>query len=480
MKILKQNQISEDLNKTLTEAEDSEVKDTEEVVVEEMPEAEPIEPVVDPANADISEISDTIEAAVEAQTEENANDPAVLAAAQEVKKTSGAVDADLYSPLANAESPINVKNALTDMLDDALADVQLYRGQGRTSLGSNCLVTGLPGSGKTAVVYEWARANNINILYLDSKNPDLETLINGFTLRDITAKDDNKVAQAFSTTLDPLDRPRSVLFLDELNRQTKPHIRASLLTLINERCITGKDGTGRRYFPNLLFTIACINPSVPTDKGAAELNDAEKSRFVNKLTFDSNSTAAFDYFTKKYDQLIKDLDTNAPTYAEWYKMYKLEQALALYIVSHPQFAFNTKEDLEALADEQKTILSQRSLTDGIAKSHGDANRFLRWVKNSSDFLQKDIDMIEEILSHYTPPTVIVPDKATTDKEEETSAEPVNTNKPEEESKVGSEVFGGEDDTELFSANSGLGNTVAKTPVAAEAAILAAVKKWGLN
>ena len=123
------------------------------------------------------------------------------------------------------------------------------------------------------------------------KNNELDAFINGYTVHGEAKEDDDdkfgKVGQAYSSNLDDLDRPNSVLLLDEYSRQTDDQIRGSVLSLINEHYVAGREN-GKRYFPNFLFTVAIENPSVPGEAGVVKVGQAEKTRFPLEL-LDANS-----------------------------------------------------------------------------------------------------------------------------------------------------------------------------------------------
>lgn len=142
------------------------------------------------------------------------------------------------------------------------------------------------------------------------KNNDLDAFINGYTIhRDAKDGDDDefgKVGQAYSSNLDSLDKPNSILFLDEYTRQKDDQIRGSVLTLINEHYIAGKDH-GKRYFPNFLFTIAVENPKSAGDSGVAHTNQAERTRFDTTLDHvDSDVPTTLDYLNKNWMKKIKE------------------------------------------------------------------------------------------------------------------------------------------------------------------------------
>jgi len=429
---------------------------------------------INPQEASVADIADAMQASVENETNGDVtlSDKNAEKVAAEVKETSKEIGAEQAAVLPPEEdmSQYDTVNELTKVLDKALASAKrnIRRG-GKT--GSNVLVTGLPGSGKTAIVYAWCASRGLNPFYLDAKDPNLETVINGMPLRDITVQDKNAVAKAYSSTLAPLHKENSVLFLDELNRQVKPHIRASLLTLINEKEVSGNDETGHESFRDtLLFTVACINPAVPTDKGAAPLNDAEKSRFIYNVHYDSTPEAAHDFFKKHYDKLLKKLDPESPTYMEDAEDYLKEQDIALYIVDHPDFEFDTREDLEELSDNDANMLNQRLLTDAIADHGGDKKELLDWVEHYSGMLPRDIEMLKKVLSTYICdlPALkraagIGVNKTIEPEVEEPKEEKSEVNEPEE------------DDADFFQKSSA--GKQAATPGDAEASIMAAMANW---
>lgn len=323
------------------------------------------------------------------------------ALADEIKDASDVIAADAAAVAVESDY-LGVENAVTKTLDMALAKSLANKRRGG-KFGNNVLIVGLPGSGKTASVEDWAKANNINLVAVNAKNNDLDAYINGYTTKD--PENPHRVTQAFSDNLAKLDEPRSVLFLDEYNRQVKPHIRASLYTLINEHKIVGEGEDNQHYFENMLFTVAAINPAVNTDRGAAALNDAEKSRFLYKLKhMDSDSATTIEFLNKYTAKKIKNLKPDDEYYREDLESYLRILDLGIYIVSHPKFMYDTESDLEDLADEDATMLNQRTLVEGLAAADGDIDTFKFWLETSSDFLPRDIDMLLSILRTYIVPS----------------------------------------------------------------------------
>ena len=357
---------------------------------------------IDANGATVAEIADTVQSEGEELGLEISKADAVIQA-QEIKDTASDIAGDVdYIPIV-------ANNELVAALDRVLAQSKRNRRSKYTKgAGSDVLVNGLPGSGKTGIVRDWAKARGCNLVYVNAKDPELEIVINGLTSIERDKEGASYTGKAYSRILDSLDGENSILFLDEFNRASE-QLRASLLTLINEHAVAGPDKDGYRRFPNLLFTIACINPSVPTDPGAIALNDAEKSRFKTKVTFDSTPARALNYFNEFFPALLADLDPKSSDYAADYTFFAKAYDLAKFLVKDPSFDFDTRDDLETLADEDATMLNQRSLTDGLISDGGEgAAVFMDWVENQSGFLSRDIEMIRKILDKYTEFTPKVP------------------------------------------------------------------------
>lgn len=379
------------------------------------------EVIDNPGTASNAEVADAVEAGLEAEGQGDVEISKKQAAeiAKDAKDVAKKIEAKKFVPSASV-------NELTRVLDEAL-EASLSKKDEEDFFGTdegvsyNVLVSGLPGSGKTAIVKQWAKHNGVNLVYVDAKNDDLEAFINGFTVRDSRYPDKNKITKGTSDGLVLLEKERSVLFLDELNRQTKKQIRASLLTLINEHRITGdndnpEDKDGYHYFKNLLFTVACINPALPTERGADDLDDAEDSRFALKVDFDSNFESALDFFSKVFDDKANAIVERGPEVlkarAGLYTNYMMEKALSLHIINHPIFTFDTRDDLEELrnygAGKRYTMFNMRMFLEGIEISLGRKDKFLAWVKKRSNFRPAIIEMLEEILMYYNDPEITLP------------------------------------------------------------------------
>lgn len=433
-----------ELEETLLEAEESGAED---LAVDN----------VDAASVD--ELADAVQAAAEEASggEETFSDKNAEKIANEIKTHAKGLDATAWAPL-------DVPSELTDKLDDCLANAMAAHASG-THDGVDLLITGLPGSGKTGITKQWAKDRGVNLFYLNAKNDDLGAILNGFPV-DSIEKDENgnevhRVIRSFSKSLDALDKPKSVLFLDEFNRAA-PKLRAVLLSLINEHVVDGDGPDGFRHFDNLLFTVACINPSIPTDPGAMDLNDAEMSRFVDTMDWDSKVEDAHKYLVFHLNRLINKLDPADENYEFFYIRYNKILNLTNALMNDYRFEFDSRDDLNDLFNEKAKMLNQRAITDALM-SHGYSKaKFLNWVDKYSKFLEKDQVMIHEILDPWTELDVELPGEGGAAKPAATAN---NTNKQASgddtdfDSVFGSD--GEESDSDLFGNTASAAGNAAK-------------------
>lgn len=438
-------------NESLTEAEET---PDEDIAVDDI------------LDASVSEIADAVQDAAEEASDgkETYSDEKAKTIATELKTYAKGFDAAAWAPL-------DVASELTDKLDDCLANALAAHAAG-TSDGVDLLVTGLPGSGKTGITKQWAKDRGVNLFYLNAKNDDLGAILNGFPVDTVEQDSDgntvHRVARSFSKSLDALDKERSVLFLDEFNRAA-PKLRAVLLSLINEHVVDGDGPDGFRHFNNLLFTVACINPSVPTDPGAMDLNDAEMSRFVDTMDWDSKVPDAIKYIRFHIKKLLDALKPEDENYNFFYVRYHKILNLAEALLGDPLFEFDSRDDLLDLFNDKAKMLNQRAITDALM-SHGyNKEKFLNWVDKYSKFLDKDKEMIHNILDSWVEPEVAVPGAgdANVAQAPEASAEETNSSTSTDSDDFDS-VFGAEGeevDDSLFTSTASNAGKAARVSAA---------------
>lgn len=453
MKIKKNNKLQEQI-----EADNK--------IVEDVGETSDDIAIDDILDASVSDIADAVKDAAEEASDgkETYSDTKAETVAKEISTHAKGLDAAAWAPL-------DVASELTDKLDDCLANAMAAHAAG-TSDGVDLLVTGLPGSGKTGITKQWAKDRGVNLFYLNAKNDDLGAILNGFPVdtveQDAEGNTVHRVARSFSKSLDALDKPNSVLFLDEFNRAA-PKLRAVLLSLINEHVVDGDGPDGFRHFNNLLFTVACINPSVPTDPGAMDLNDAEMSRFVDTMDWDSKVPDAIKYIRFHVKKLLDALKPEDENYNFFYVRYHKILNLAEALLGDPLFEFDSRDDLLDLFNDKAKMLNQRAITDALM-SHGyNKDKFLNWVDKYSKFLDKDKEMIHSILDNWVEPEVTVPGANSTDVTQTAEAPAENNSATSSaESDDFDSVFGAEGeevDDDLFSSTASNAGKAARVSAA---------------
>lgn len=273
----------------------------------------------------------------------------------------------------------------------------------------NKLFISQPGHGKTAIIYQWARANDVNIVYKDCKTMDMASL--GGILTKPSNPDDPYAGRMATREFHVLNEPRTVLFLDELNR-APGNIQGALLTLINEHSVWDPSQPHElRYLPNFLFTVAAINPPTLKDPALKPLGTAMRNRF-KALETPSSPKETLNYLTSYYNDLIKGEDDE-----EMLTELKGKLALAETILTDPKFTYDTAIDEEEhLDDESYQSLSPRSFTDALENSDGTKAGLLREWNGYCNYEKKHV--IEDILNDY----VDINDKANAALERDTASD----------------------------------------------------------
>lgn len=466
------------INKILTENKLREADD-------ELP-VNPNDVIID-TDGSSKEVASEVQDAIRAQTAGVAglSDADASKIATEVKDAAADIKADQAVIIPKDEDIDDdeeyiTENALTYVLDMAYANAKAFKRRGE-KIGTNVLVVGLPGSGKTAITSAWCRQRGIPLVGLNVRNQKLEIAVDGLPIK---VGDGAKFVQ--TDFLDVLKKSgECIMFLDEYNRQTNPQIRSVLLTLINEK----RTPDGRQDFSDtLLFTVACINPTVRTDPGAAPLNDAERSRFIYTLPdFDSDNETALNFNKVSTANKLRKLGIKIPDSelanmhikkrqkptavlsAEDERNADIDETLKIdditdYILAYLEF--DTKDDLQELNLTQKNLLNQRLLTDAVANAHGDKEALLTWVENYSNMLDKDKEQFRNILSTYVLDLPALRKKygiVTVDKENNNNTENTEEETKSAETQVDPEE---DDDEDLFVGNK-ISATGKKAPTASE-------------
>lgn len=277
----------------------------------------------------------------------------------------------------------------------------LSRAKGKKKDFPNILLVGDAGFGKTQIVHEWAKKNNINLVYKDAKTMNA-TDLGGMIARD--ADNPRRTQRLGSNEFSKsLSKPNSVLFLDEFNR-AKDEIRGALLTLVADHVVWNPDVDGEMEFlPNFLFTIAAINPPNAAYPGAKNMDPAERSRF-RRIPIQPDPQEHLRYLTTYYSDLIKEAEASGDSVDKLENERRL--ALAKTLLNSPDFYYDTEEEVEDGVDDSAYVpLNYRSLKIALDESDGTKADFLDIWSDFCNYNKKQL--ISDILKEY----VDVQDKA---------------------------------------------------------------------
>lgn len=289
------------------------------------------------------------------------------------------------------KSAAETKNQVDSVLDRSLQIARDMQEDGDTSDFPNILFESPAGFGKTDMIRDWARKRGINLVErnLGTMGPEV---FSGIVARD--AKDPDYATRLGVPDLArELQKPNSVLFLDEYNR-SKTEIRGAVLTLIQNHKIWDPKAEGSySILPNFLFTIAAINPSGTVYKGAKEMDPAERSRFFRQpLVPDPMEHLKF--LRSFYENKLNN--TQRP---ERKLQLRGRIALAEKILSDPRFSYDTSADEEKYQDTPGyQPLNYRSFKLALDRCDGTKEDLLNIWNHYCNFNKKRV--IEDILMDY--------------------------------------------------------------------------------
>lgn len=391
---------------------------------------EPI--VVDPQEATEQEIAQQVSAASEETSDEEAEK-----VAQVVKDTAETAEADeaFIATKYIGDKSTDYKNklveALNDCLESSIENMRLNTHPFHPADGSNLIICGLPGAGKTSIVKDWASKRQVfgqqlKVAYISANSNNIEDYLNGFTINTTSEKTGPSVGQVYTyeTNLGDLNDPDcyTVLFLDEFNRQPDTSLRGNLLTLVKDKAVRGddkyvnKDGkkteSGWHYFPKLVFSIIAINPYSRNDTGATYLTPAELDRAAAEVDFDSYIDTALDYFYKYGKAEIAKYDRDDKFYDDKVFATLRRMDMELHILKHPLFTdgrdketglFGSREEYKDLP-KGTSFLSQRSLEGLVDAGSGRRDKTLRVLNRKKEWSEELKKVLARIISEYKDPT----------------------------------------------------------------------------
>lgn len=290
-----------------------------------------------------------------------------------------------------AEKELNAEVVSRKGQIEAALDEALDYNQEEAELGGksfqNLLFVGEAGTGKTSIIRQWARDNNINLFEVRAAGMD-DTDLGGA----IAPGEDGTVKRLASTEFDKLNRPNSVLFLDEYNRAPKS-VRTNLLELINSHVVPDpREPGGQRFLENFLFTVAAINPNNP-DYDTDTMDMAELTRF-RAIDVNPDPDHLLKYLTKELQNAVDKAST-----PERKARNEGRLNLAKALLTSREFKFDDRRDIEQTKETGNGIaLNYRTLTNLLKGCNGTKEDLLnKWNQYTNSLKFK---MAERILSNY--------------------------------------------------------------------------------
>lgn len=297
----------------------------------------------------------------------------------------------------------DVEKVLQRALNNAIENIE----DGTTEMGAfpNVLIYGLAGFGKTAKVKAFCRQHNLNIFECDAKSLDIAT-VGGIPY----PKTDPKTGEITQSPIgsrywDGLNKPNTVLYLDELNR-TGPAVRGSLLTLINEHTLpmTIEDPkTGEiknvKHYPNILFTVVSINPADDIFQDNEDLDPAMISRHVSVIEQGPDIRDFLSHLTDVYTAIENNMYLRPERKAKYMGQFEIAKAL----LTDRSFTFDDSDDVRAIYYDKTRIgnyLNYRSFYSILRNCDGTKKDYLEAL-SFSGLSKTKVTMIKNILANYT-------------------------------------------------------------------------------
>ena len=290
------------------------------------------------------------------------------------------------------------KNQVEKVLDRSLKIARRKAKSGDHGDFPNVLLISDAGFGKTDMVRQWAAKNGINLVQknLGTMGPEA---FGGIVARDA---DDPRYATRLGTNemIKALEKPNSVLFLDEYNR-SKTEVRGAVLTLVQNHMVWDPtEENQEKFLDNFLFTVAAINPPNAAYKGAKEMDPAELSRFYT-VNMQPDPMEHLKYLRRFYTEKIEGAEDE-----EEKLEYRRKLALAEKILNSPRFTYDGAIDIEENQDNPSyKPLNYRSFKMALDYCDGTKDDFLDVWNHYCNPKKKPV--IEDILGDY----VDIDDKA---------------------------------------------------------------------
>lgn len=352
------------------------------------------------APVDLDDAS-TAEVAADIQkgAEEAGTDVSAVDATAEAKKVEEATGL-IRNPYGTARLGL-VKRVLQRSLEKALDQ----QAAGISGNYQNVIIYGLAGFAKTSIVEKFCEDHRINMFECDAKSLDTAT-VGGIPYPKKDAQGEWTQMPIASKYWDGLNKPNTILFLDELNR-ANGRVRGTLLSLINNHKLpvtredpeTGKTTTVK-FFPNILFTVVAINPADDIFQDNNPLDPAEVSRNAAVIEQGPDIKEFLGHLSEIYEAIEKNQKIDQALKDKYSGQFNIAKAL----LTDRGFSFDDADDVRRIylssGNKIGNYLNYRTFLMVLLRSDGTKADYLDMVATSG-WQDSKKQMIKNILATYT-------------------------------------------------------------------------------
>ena len=315
--------------------------------------------VVDVGNASTAEVAKDVQDSIEKVSGTEVDKDQAEQTAEQIIAAADALAAKSAEYAAvNAKDKDSVLYYLDKCLSAGLRRWKLVQTDPNSSAakatkGTNLLIWGAPGYGKTAGIKEWCEAMGIYLMQIPISTLTKDA-ISGIPW---PVEDENNKGRYVQRNVEsemwaPLRKfSKVVIFLDEINT-SKPDVEQALLTFIADRQLpiveVKKDANGNttevslnKQFNNILFFVAAMNPQGPLFPGTHELSNAIQQR----LNLKKKQAGSKKEYLRVIQSLYKALLSNPRLSAADKYTFEGQLRIGEALMNDKNFKWDTLEDL---------------------------------------------------------------------------------------------------------------------------------------
>ena len=378
--------------------------------------------VVDVGNASTAEVAKDVQDSIEKVSGTEVDKDQAEQTAEQIIAAADALAAKSAEYAAvNAKDKDSVLYYLDKCLSAGLRRWKLVQTDPNSSAakatkGTNLLIWGAPGYGKTAGIKEWCEAMGIYLMQIPISTLTKDA-ISGIPW---PVEDENNKGRYVQRNVEsemwaPLRKfSKVVIFLDEINT-SKPDVEQALLTFIADRQLpiveVKKDANGNttevslnKQFNNILFFVAAMNPQGPLFPGTHELSNAIQQRLNLKKKQEGSKKEYLRVIQSLYKALLSNPRLSAADKYTFEGQLRIGEAL----MNDKNFKWDTLEDLYTMRSNIRNkntelmpdAVNYRNISQVLFTCDGTKDDFLRTAQMEG-FTDSANQMLKVALAAYT-------------------------------------------------------------------------------